>query len=310
MDTFTKDISYNYNDDTGFCIIIDYKNYVNNPSALFKSVSSIIDALKFADETLISSFSTTVDHSFVLDSVEKGSIKVFLKHLLENIPDSALEELDVKKIIGHFLVLGKKKILEKMEEEEITELDSIEKLQIELYEEIEKTNILPLKNYNTIDTKKLLTSMNNISVAVNQMPEEVDVYYEVITPSSDNRNRYIVNRNFSIPEKLLEPEISYLGESTCVMTIKIKQPDYVSNAMWEFKYEGTSIDAKFEDIQWLYDFQNRKIDVRPKDSLKVNMRVISFHDENKTEIKRKYSILKVLEVIQFNPMDQLSIDDM
>ncbi len=310
MDTSEKDISYDYNDDTGFCITIDYKNYIENPSALFKSMSSIIDALKFADETLISSFNMSIEHSFVLDSVEKGSIKVFLKHLLQNIPDSALEELNVKKIIGHFLVLGKKKILEKMEEEEIIKLDSIEALQIELYEEAEKTNILPLKIYNTIDTKKLLTSMNNISIAANQMPEEVDVYYEVLTPSLENRSRYIVNRNFSIPEKLLEPDISYLGESTCVMIIKIKQPDYVSSAMWEFKYEGTSIDAKFEDIQWLYDFQNRKIDVRPKDSLRVNMRIISFRDENKTEIKKKYYILKVLEVIQFNPMDQLSIDDM
>lgn len=310
MDTFKKDISYNYNDDAGFCITIDYKNYVNNPSALFKSVALIIDALKFADETLISSFSATVDHSFVLDRVEKGSIKVLLKHLLENIPDSALEELDVKKIIGHFLVLGKKKILEKMEEEEVIKFDSIKELQIELFEEAEKTNILPLKTYNTIDTKKLLTSMNNISIAVNQMPEEVDVYYEILTPSTDNLNRYIVNRNFSIPEKLLEPDISFLGESTCVMIIKIKQPDYVSNAMWEFKYEGTSIDAKFEDIQWLYDFQNRKIDVRPKDSLKVNMRVISFIDDNKSDIKKKYYILNVLGVIQFNQMDQISIDDM
>jgi hypothetical protein len=311
MDTFEKAISYDYNDDTGFCITIDYKNHVENPSALFKSMSSIIDALKFTDETLISSFNMSIEHLFVLDSVEKGSIKVFLKHLLQNIPDSALEELDVKKIIGHFLVLGKKKILEKMEKEDtLRKLDSIEELQIELYEEAEKTNILPFKNYNTIDTQKLLTSMYNISIAANQMPEEVEVYYEIFSPSSVNRNRYIVNRNFSIPEKLLEPDISYLGESTCVMIIKIKQPDYVSNAMWEFKHEGTSIDAKFEDIQWLYDFQNRKIDVRPKDSLKVNMKIISFLDESKTEIKKKYYILKVLEVIQFNQMDQLSIDDM
>lgn len=310
MDMFEKNISYDYNTDTGFCITIDYKNHAENPSALFKSISSIIDALKFADETLISSFNMAIEHTFVLESVEKGSIKIFLKHLLQNIPDNALEELDVKKIIGHFLVLGKKKLLEKMEEDTIKNIDNVEKLKIELYEEAEKTNILPFKNYNTINTQKLLTSMNNISIAANQMPEEVDVYYEILTPTSDNRNKHIVNRKFTVPEKLLEPNISYLGEYTCVMIIKIKQPDYVSNAMWEFKYEGTSIDAKFEDIQWLYDFQNRKIDVRPKDSLKVNMKIISFQEENKTEIKKKYHILKVLEVIQFNQMDQISIDDM
>jgi len=67
---------------------------------------------------------------------------------------------------------------------------------------------------------------------------------------------------------------------------------------------------KFEDIQWLSDFQNRKIDVKPKDPLKVEMKIISFQDENKSEIKYRYNILKVLEVIQFNQMNQMSIDDM
>lgn len=308
MDTFEKDISYEYNDDSRFCITIDYKNSIENPSALFKSISSIIDALKVTDEMLISSFTgISIEHSFVLDSVEKGSIKVFLKHLLQNIPDSALEELNFKKIIGHFLVLGKKKILEKMEEEgTIESIESIEVLKEEIYKEAEKTNILPLKTYNEIDSQKLLTSMTGISLAADQMPVEVDVYYEII---DFPKTRHIVNRHFSVPEKLLELDIDYLGESTCVMIIKIKQPDYVANAMWEFKYEGISIDAKFEDTQWLYDFQNRKIDVRPKDSLKVNMKVISFLGENKTEIKRKYFILKVLEVIQYNEWDQLSIDD-
>lgn len=312
MDKFYNNIFYDYNDDSGFCITIDYKNYIENPSALFKSISSIIDSLKITDEMLISSFSgISIKHSFVLDSVEKGSIKIFLRHLLQNIPDSALEELDFKKIIGHFLVLGKKKILEKMEEENTVEnIESIEALKEDIYEEAVKTNILPFKTYSEIDSQRLLANMSNISLAANQMPEEVNIYYEIFNPPLDSRTKYVVNRNFSIPEKLLSLNIDYLGESTCVMIIKIKQPDYVANAMWEFRYEGVSISAKFEDTQWLYDFQNRKIDVRPKDSLKVNMKIINFLDESKTEVKKKYFILKVLEVIQYNELDQLSIDDL
>ena len=310
MDIFEKDTSFDYNKDTSFCLTIDYKKYVENPSALFKSLSSIIDALASADDTLISSFNMSIEHSYILDGVEKGSIKVFLKHLLQNIPDSALEELDIKKIIGHFLVLGKRRLLEIMEQEDsIESIVNVEMLQNELYEEAEKTNILPLKTYTPINTHKLLASMNNISVAVNQMPIEVDVYYEILDPLQKNIKRYPMSRNFLSPEKLKDYIFGYLGESTCVMVIKIKQPDYVSNAMWKFKYEGISIDAKFEDTQWLHDFQDRKIDVRPKDSLRVNMKVVRFLDENNDE-KKKYYILKVLEVIQFNQMDQMSIDDM
>lgn len=38
MDKFYNNIFYDYNDDSGFCITIDYKNYIENPSALFKSI--------------------------------------------------------------------------------------------------------------------------------------------------------------------------------------------------------------------------------------------------------------------------------
>lgn len=51
----------------------------------------------------------------------------------------------------------------------------------------------------------------------------------------------------------------------------IKKPDYLGRSKWVFKYNGHSIEAKFEGEKWLQKFQNNEETLNPGDSLRVMM---------------------------------------
>ncbi|WP_326910635.1 hypothetical protein [Sedimentibacter sp. MB31-C6] len=304
-------IEFSDNDDTIFCLTIDYFNNLENPSKLFLSISNIINALKLTDETLISSFDVSYEPSFILSNIENGSIKIFILQTLKNIPDDALIDLNFKRIIGSFLVKGKRNLIKIMEKDVLDDSNEIEKIKTTLYEEAKKLNISQINNYNYIDNSKIIFNINNLSNNVKQLPEKSNVYYSSWDPNLKKEYKSKINKNFKISEELLNSVNSERIETNInTMIVKIKQPDYVSNAMWTFKYNNSLISAKFEDKVWLNKFQNRQIDVKPKDALLVSMKITNYFDKNNFSHDTKYAILEVIKVIQYNQANQISIDDL
>ena len=66
----------------------------------------------------------------LLEDVERGSIKLWLKNVLKSIPDSAIEDLEYKKIIGHYLVKAKYYVLQKCSDvDEIKDAEYVEEIE-------------------------------------------------------------------------------------------------------------------------------------------------------------------------------------
>ena len=82
------------------------------------------------------------------------------------------------------------------------------------------------------------------------------------------------------------------------MILKVKKPDYLGDSKWLFKHGNGTISAKITDQQWLNDFQNRKIDVRPQDSLVCVVKIIVKYDYNYEVISTTH---EVTEVTKINP---------
>ncbi len=45
---------------------------------------------------------------------------------------------------------------------------------------------------------------------------------------------------------------------TALMEPRIKKPEYLGNSMWDVSYNSKIIQVKMMDLEWLYEFQNRK----------------------------------------------------
>ncbi len=88
------------------------------------------------------------------------------------------------------------------------------------------------------------------------------------------------------------------------MILKVMKPDYLGESMWEFKHETKSFPAKILDIQWLKDFQRRKFEIRPGDSIRAHVEVATKYDYNGEVVSVYYTLLKVKEIITYNPAQQ------
>ncbi len=95
--------------------------------------------------------------------------------------------------------------------------------------------------------------------------------------------------------------------STTKMILKVKRPDYLGQSQWDFRHGKRAIAAKITDAVWLNKFQSRLVDVRPGDSLRVDMTTEVKYGHNNEVVGTSYNISHVEEVLPGTTEDQLSL---
>ncbi|MGA2296467.1 MAG: hypothetical protein ABSG15_02850 [FCB group bacterium] len=93
------------------------------------------------------------------------------------------------------------------------------------------------------------------------------------------------------------------------MILKIKKPDYLGDSKWEFRHENKPIPAKMLDESWLSDFHNRKITLKPGDSIRAKVRIEVAYDYDNEVASTNYYILEVIKVIIAKSIDQNNFFD-
>ena len=112
-----------------FCIAIDFEKGSEAPSRVFRALSYIIDSFHALDKDLIQSIDSKIEPIVLLEDIESGSIKTWLRYIFNELDDEALKKLDWKSIIGRYLVKAKYLIIKFLEDKtEITNRFQIEEL--------------------------------------------------------------------------------------------------------------------------------------------------------------------------------------
>lgn len=283
-------------DKIDFSIVIDFDKNSSNPSRVFKTMSSLIESFEQLDKDLVKHIDNKIETVLMLEDVEKGSLKTILINSLKGIPDDDIENLDYKKIIGRYLVKAKYIILNKLEGKvtltDATEIDSIEK---ELLEEAKNVGLTKIPTFAPTSKKILIKNIDNINKSVDGLSENDKVRYE------SNEGTTPFNLNLKIDVEAMEEMITeeqYVSETK--MALKVKKPDYLGDSQWVFKHGNGTISAKISDTEWLGKFQNRKIDVRPQDSLVCIVKVTVKYDYQYEPISTSFEIIKVEKINRRN----------
>lgn len=285
-----------------FCIEIQYKKESENPSRVFRSMSELIDSFQRIDQHLVRAIDVNTETILLLEDIEAGSIKVWLRDLLKAIPDDAAYHLDWKPIVGQYLVKAKKFIINFLENKTtITNIDEIKPLENDIYRLAEETQVRWLPAYTRVQPRQLLESIKDISTSLSHLTKEDSARY--ILPDPDEPSIEF-NLTFNLaPESIEDLIAKETLSSESEMLLKVKKPDYLGESMWDFRHGTSVISASILDKEWLEKFQSRKVDVRPQDSIRVRVEISHKYDQNGDLITTHYTILKILEVI-FAP-DQL-----
>lgn len=281
-----------------FEIRIEFQRGAGDPTRVFRSMAGLIESVQRLDVHLAQMIGASVRTTLVLQDVEASSLKSRLRSIVETVPDEALQAGEVKKLIGHFLLKGKHKILDWCNERrEISDRAVVKRLEGELHQLALETDIKQLPAYAPIGTPTLLADIVAVNAALVPLENNDDATFK----SNDGASRYnphlIVSEDV-IREIVTRERLSSTGERI----LKVKKPDYLGTSKWGFRYGNHMIEAKITDFAWLTRFQNNEEHVHPGDSLRVMLfEEVSYGYDNEV-VHTEYEVNQVLGVIR-GPLD-------
>ena len=299
-----KDNSFKRRDmKADFCIEIDFQKGSESPSRVFRAMSELIETFEAFDVALVQSIDAKIEPVTIIEDIEAGSIKAWLKTILKAVDDDALKNIDWKPAVGKYLVKAKYLILNFTENKtQIVNREEINNLEIQLLQSAEETDVKRFPSYAPVQTHRLLQNLEKLTGALSNLnPEDKAIYI-----TSDCEQRMNADFNF-VPEDIEELLTQETLESTSEMILKVKKPDYLGESQWEFRHETHPILARILDIEWLNNFQARNYDIRPGDALRVVLKIKTNYGYDKEVVGIHYEIISVKDVIHLIPPNQLQL---
>jgi hypothetical protein len=235
---------------------------------VFDAASLLIDGFEALDGVVSSSVDTQIRTLMVLEEIEAGSLRVWLKNLLERVDDRDLREGEWKKIVGKALARGRMLALEFLNDEKASAGRAIDILRRELHNIAEATNIKHLPAYPPIHEGKLITSLDAIQDAKRFLGPGDKLRVE----TDEKIFEVDLSKTWEASEVLPPPPDLSETTSTGVLILTIRKADLLGDAMWQFSHGKATISANILDEKWLQDFHNRKIPLFSGDALKCEVR--------------------------------------
>jgi len=288
--------------DVDFCIEVGFTRESEGPARVFKAMTGLIESFQAIDRLLVKSIDTRIEPILLLEDIEAGSIRTWLRQQLLEAEDESLKKLDWKPIVGRYLVKAKHLAVNFLgKRTTISNRSEIVDLQRELLTEAERVQVNPIPIHTPLSESDIVRMLRLLNDPLAELRPGDSVKY--IT--SQDEASFTIGFNFA-PEAIEQLITKETLESESVMILKVKRPDYLGQAMWEFRYEGHPIEAKFLDVGWLRKFQEREVDVRPGDALRANVKVAVRYGYDGEVVGKHHSIVKVIEVMRLKPPQQSS----
>lgn len=280
--------------DSDFGFAIDYNKNEGSAKRVFGATYRFIEACEACSLSLVGSLGLSIDPVIVLEDVEVGSIKTWFKAKWEE--DGLYEATksgDYKQVIGTLLASGIQQMVDKINDPESP--PKLSDIQSDLYELSKDANLESLTTREPISGEDLIEIVKKFeSVKESLIPGDKAEFL------LSEEARVLFVQSFKVSIEKLEEEATRETSShrDQAMILVVKKPDYLGTSQWLFRYGGKNLAATIEDEEWLNRFQARKIDVRPGDALKCEVRIEVAYGYSNNVIAQKHYIEKVQRVIE------------
>jgi hypothetical protein len=287
-----------------FCLAIGFEPGTESPARVFHALIGLINACQGLDAVLTKSVDVSIEPVLLLEDIEVGSLRVWLRTVLQAVPDDALKDLNWKKGVGEYLVRAKWAVIDWTgRRSEVTDRAEVLQLGADLAQLAEDTDVRHIPAYAPPDLRGLLAQIARINAALSHLRsgDRADFF----TREAD---AVPFNVAFSIvPERIDEllTQETIANETTKIL--KVKKPDYLGDSQWEFRHEGRIVHARIEHGEWLQRFRRRELDVRPGDALRCRVRTEVRYGYDGEAIGSIETVLEVLEILSPLAPQQLAL---
>jgi len=266
-------------------LVIDYEPGKSLAVDVLQSAMGMIEALDKLDKALLSSVDTSLEPVSVLNDVQHSSLKMLLARALRNTPDEQIQNLEWKKWVGSLLLLGKYKLLQKLD----ADAPEIREILIEMEPEY-RAAPAGLIGYSAPNVSNVMEALDQVVIARASLPgQNVVVQTELGDINIPELDSVTEQQIIDGPQQ----EITNSG----IEFFKIKAPDMLGTAQWQVLRHGRNTRVDMLHQSWLDNYHARQYVILPGDSLKCRFEETITYDAVGNEIDRRISVIEVLEVI-------------
>ncbi|WP_299288267.1 hypothetical protein [uncultured Tateyamaria sp.] len=278
--------------DADFAIIIDFKKGEGSPTRVFSAATDLIEAFQAIDKVLVRSVDNNISPVMMLEDVEVGSLKIWLRNALTSTDDQALKDLDWKPAVGKYLVRAKYMVMSWIDDD--TTPRSLPDLRKDLQKLASETDVRRLPDYSPPDPSALVDAAQRIQTAKDILSPSDRAFLE----AGDQRLEIDINVRLD-PDQLADMATKEtITMPPAQMILAVKKPDYLGASKWDFRLGKRPISARIEHNDFLAEFQGRRQDVRPGDALRCMVSVEMRYGFDNEMISEIYVITEVIEVLE------------
>jgi hypothetical protein len=261
--------------DADFSFTVDFVKGQGDPRRVFDAASLFIEGLEELEGAVASSVASRIKTLMVLEDVESGSLKIFLKTILQDLDDEALKAGHWKAAVGPALVRAKYVAIEYLNRDQNQARVGVDPLRRELERIARQTDVRHLPDYAPIHEGRLVASLDKLQDAKRTLAPN-----DRLTIEAEGRTFEVDLSKTWEPSEIIPVQNVTETHSEGEAILAIRKPDLLGQAMWQFSHGKNSIYAKISDERWLRDFHERKIALHSGDALKCKVKFTYIYDEN------------------------------
>lgn len=279
-----------------FAFEIDFARGVGPASRVFSATHDFIKACEALDAELVKSIDSSIETVLVLEDIEEGSIRTWLRSALVATDDDAIKTLDWKPQVGKYLVRAKYAILQFIDERGEEAPVSLPDLREQIRLIAAETDVRHMPDYSPPAPKALIAAARDFQGVKDRLVAGDKARF---LPDLADVPAYEFNLSFRMPVDNIEDlaVARTITVPSSEMILPVKKPDYLGESRWQLRHGQRNIEAKLEHADWLRRFQNREIDVRPGDALRCRVQIDYLYGHDNELLTERYTILEVLEVL-------------
>jgi hypothetical protein len=285
-----------------FAIVIDFVPDSPDPARVFRSLTQLINTFEKLDRELVRSIDVNIEPVMLLEDVEAGSLKSWMRSALSSVDDTGLKDLDWKKIVGSYLVKAKYLVIDSLHDETEITKEQISGLQRQLLQAAKSTGVKRIPAYIAPSRAILAQSIADITTSLVAFQDGDKAVF--VTRDGDQ-----VEFNLSIritPKTLDELMVEESLSNDETLILKVKKPDFLGDSQWEFIHEH-AFEAKVLDYEWLRRFRDNEVPLQPGSAIRALVHVEVGYGAEREVVSKKYQILKVYEVLSPPPREQSNL---
>ena len=278
--------------DSDFSFTIDFKRGAGDPRRIFDAASELIAGFEALDNAVINSIDAKTQTLMVLEDVQSGSLRVFIRNLPKRADDEAIKSLDWRKAAGVALVKAKYLAIKFLDNEEASASGALVSLRDGLQDLARETDIKHLPDYPPIHEGRLVSSLDKIQDAKRLLAPG-----DRLTIETDDKVYEVdLTKTWSPATAIVVPDTRETRSEGEVI-LGIRKPDLLGGSMWQFSHGKATMFASIKDQAWLEKLHRRQLAMYSGDSMRCRVAFIYVYGEDGDLLEQKTEILEVLEII-------------